>query len=128
WRSHLGVPFSRGPLRHLLQNKTYLGLIPHKDQTFQGRHLAIVDRATFDAVQALLHHRSAVWQRRTPNLERAPLQGRLFDALGQRMTPVFTRRKGRLYGYYVAPPVNLTAPKKQRSPLRRCENVRSSAR
>jgi hypothetical protein len=97
------VPFSCGALRHLLQNQTYLGLIPHKGQTYEGRHEAIVDRALFDAVQALLHHRSAVWKRRAPNLERTPLQGRLFDALGQRMRPVFARRKGKLYGYYVAP-------------------------
>jgi site-specific DNA recombinase len=109
-----GVPFSRGALRHLLQNQTYLGLIPHKGQTYDGRHEAIVDRALFDAVQALLHHRSAVWKRRAPNLERAPLQGRLFDALGQRMKPVFARRKRRLYGYYVAPKLmpGLTSPAK----------------
>lgn len=109
-----GVPFSRGALRHLLQNQTYLGLIPHKGQTYEGRHEAIVDRALFDAVQALLHHRSAVWKRRAPNLERAPLQGRLFDALGQRMKPVFARRKGRQYGYYVAPKLmlGLTSPAK----------------
>ena len=107
-----GVPFSSGALRHLLQNQTYLGLIPHKGQTYEGRHEAIVDRAVFDAVQALLHHRSAVWKRRAPHLERAPLQGRLFDALGQRMKPVFTRRKGKLYGYYVAPRLmpGLTSP------------------
>lgn len=97
------MPFSRGALRHLLQNQTYLGRITHKGQTYEGRHEAIVDRALFDAVQALLHHRSDVWKRRAPNLERAPLQGRLFDALGQRMRPVFARRQGKLYGYYVAP-------------------------
>lgn len=107
-----GVPFSRGALRHLLRNQTYLGLIPHKGQVYEGRHEAIVDRATFDAVQALLHHRSAVWKRRAPNLERAPLQGRLFDTLGQRMRPMFVRRKGKLYGYYVAPRLmpGLTSP------------------
>lgn len=109
-----GVPFSRGALRHLLQNQTYLGLIPHKGQTYEGRHEAIVDHAIFDAVQALLHNRSAVWKRRAPNLELAPLQGRLFDALGQRMKPVFTRRKGRMYGYYAAPKLmpGLTSPAK----------------
>ena len=107
-----GVPFSSGALRHLLQNQTYLGLIPHKGQAYEGRHEAIVDRATFDAVQALLHNRSAAWKRRAPNLERAPLQGRLFDALGQRMRPLFTQRKGKRYGYYVAPRLmpGLTSP------------------
>jgi DNA invertase Pin-like site-specific DNA recombinase len=97
-----GLPFSRGALRHLLQNKIYLGLICHKGEVHDGRHEAIVDRSTFDAVQALLQHRSAAWKRRAPDLERPPLQGKLFDALGQRMKPVFTRRRGRLYSYYVA--------------------------
>lgn len=107
-----GVPFSRGALRYLLQNQTYLGLIPHKGQTYEGRHEAIVDRALFNAVQALLHHRSAVWKRRAPKLERAPLQGRLFDELGQSMKPVFARQSGKLYGYYTAPRLmpGLTSP------------------
>jgi site-specific DNA recombinase len=81
--------------------------LSYKGETYEGRHEAIVDRATFDAVQALLHHRSSVWKRRAPNLERAPLQGRLFDTLGQRMKPVFARRKGKLYGYYAAPKLML---------------------
>ncbi len=44
----------------------------------------------------------------------SPLQGRLFDALGQRMKPVFERRKGKLYGYYAAPRLmtGLTSPAK----------------
>lgn len=100
-----GMSFSRGALRHLLQNKTYLGLICHKGQTHEGRHEAIIDQPMFDAVQQLLSHRSAAWKRRTPDLERASLRGRIFDALGQGMTPVFIRQKKRLYSYYVAPPL-----------------------
>ncbi|WP_292103655.1 recombinase family protein [Brevundimonas sp.] len=59
-----GMPFSRGALRHLLQNKTYLGLICHKGGTYEGRHEPIVDQHTFDAVQGLLEKRSAVWKAR----------------------------------------------------------------
>lgn len=98
-----GMPFSRGALRHLLQNKTYLGLICHKGETYEGRHKPIIDQPTFDAVQTLLSQRSAAWKRRTPNLERAALHGRIYDALGQSMTPKFVRKKKRLYSYYVAP-------------------------
>ena len=97
------MPFSRGALRHLLQNPIYLGLICHKGVTYQGRHEPIVDQQTFDAVQALLRQRSATWKARAPDLKRASLRGRVFDELGQLMRPTFTRRKGRLYSYYVGP-------------------------
>ena len=49
-----GQSFSRGALFHLLRNRTYLGLIVHRDRVHEGRHPAIVDAALFDAVQAKL--------------------------------------------------------------------------
>jgi len=98
-----GMPFSRGALRHLLQNPIYLGLICHKGVAYQGRHTAIVDQQTFDAVQALLRQRSATWKSRAPDLERAPLRGRVFDELGQLMRPTFVRQRGRQYSYYLGP-------------------------
>lgn len=99
-----GMRFSRGALRHLLRNKTYLGLICHKGGTYEGRHEAIVSQQTFDAVQALLSKRSAAWRARAPCLERAPLRGRVFDELGQPMRPAFVRQNGQSYSYYVGPP------------------------
>lgn len=102
-RPYPAMRFSRGALRHLLRNKTYLGLICHKGSTYEGRHEAIVDQQTFDAVQALLSKRSAAWRARAPSLERAPLRGRVFDELGQSMRPAFVRQKGRAYSYYVGP-------------------------
>lgn len=117
---HPAMPFSRGALRHLLQNKTYLGLICHKGETHEGRHEAIVDRHRFDAVQALLRKRSAAWKARAPSLERAPLRGRVFDELGQAMTPVLVRQRKRTYSYYVGPrPVLGMVPRPHgRSPAR----------
>jgi len=101
--THPGMPFSRGALRYLLQNKTYLGLICHKGGTYEGRHEAIVDQQKFDAVQDLLRRRSAAWRVRAPSLERAPLRGRVFDELGQPMRPASAGQKGRTYIYYVGP-------------------------
>ncbi|WP_343794920.1 recombinase family protein, partial [Brevundimonas terrae] len=48
-----GAPFSRGALRYLLQNKTYLGLICHKGAVYAGRHEALIDQRLFDTVQTL---------------------------------------------------------------------------
>jgi site-specific DNA recombinase len=47
-----GVPYTRGPLGYLLKNRVYLGEIVHKDQCYPGEHVAILDRALFDAVRA----------------------------------------------------------------------------
>ena len=38
FRSGGGARFSRGALRHLLSNRTYVGEITHKGASFQGRH------------------------------------------------------------------------------------------
>ena len=99
-----GTPFGRGALFHLLRNRIYLGQIVHKDLIHKGEHLPIVDARIFDQVQQHLAAnqvtRSAAGVRRT---ERAMLSGRLFDELGEPMSPTHSRgRSGRLYRYYVS--------------------------
>ena len=49
-----GDPLTRGQLYRLLSNPVYLGEIHHKGQVFEGKHEAIIDRATWDSVQAKL--------------------------------------------------------------------------
>ncbi len=49
-----GHPFHKGTLYKLLTNKTYLGLVVHHDQTYPGEHPAIVDKALFERVAAIL--------------------------------------------------------------------------
>jgi len=99
-----GLPFSRGALFHLLRNPIYRGCIAHKGIVHVGEHAPIVDQALFDAVQQRLdhnarRHKSAAAHRAT----RALLIGRLFDELGEVMTPSYSRgARGRLYRYYVS--------------------------
>ncbi len=40
------MPFGRGALAHLLQNRIYIGEIVHKGTSYPGRHEPIVDRET----------------------------------------------------------------------------------
>src|SRR5438132_1478849 len=47
-------PFSRGHIYKLLSNPIYLGRIAHKGQLYDGRHDALIDQQTWDAVQARL--------------------------------------------------------------------------
>src|SRR4029079_7724554 len=48
------VCFGRGALALMLKNPIYIGKIRHKDLVHDGEHEAIIDRATFDAVQETL--------------------------------------------------------------------------
>ncbi len=101
-----GFRFSRGALRHLLTNRTYLGEIPHKGRAYPGRHAAIVDRTTFDAAQAILDANSRRRRTHVSRADRMLLTGRLFDADGVPMEPAFTRRyRNKLYAYYAAKPM-----------------------
>jgi site-specific DNA recombinase len=96
-----GIPFSRGPLAYLLKNRTYLGEIVHRDQCHQGEHAAVVDRAVFEDVQALLA--SGATGRRHANLASASiLTGRIFDDRGNRMTPTHAQKNNARYRYYVS--------------------------
>src|SRR6201982_3984184 len=49
-----GNPFSRGALYLMLQNRLYRGEIVHKGQSYPGEHTPIIDRPSWDAVQAQL--------------------------------------------------------------------------
>ena len=49
-----GIPFTRGPLAHLLRNRFYIVEVPFKGELLKGEQPAIVDRALFEAVQAKL--------------------------------------------------------------------------
>jgi hypothetical protein len=50
-----GIPFTRGPLAHLLRNRFYIGEVAFKGEVLPGEQPAILDRDLFDAVQAKLN-------------------------------------------------------------------------
>ena len=86
-----GIPFTRGPLAHLLRNRFYIGEVVFKGETLPGEQPAILDRALFDAVQAKLDGQLSNYQQSRTSSE-AILVGRIFDDRGQRMTPTHTRK------------------------------------
>ena len=98
-----GVAFSRGALYHLLRNEIYLGVIRHKGKLHPADHPPIIDKRLFNKVQQSLDAgRRRSKARKTPE-ERAPLTGRIFDCLGEPMSPTISRgKKGRYYRYYVS--------------------------
>jgi site-specific DNA recombinase len=102
-----GLPFSRGALFHLLQNRTYRGMILHRDQAHPGQHAAIVEEELFDAVAArLAHNRRTGPNRPGRGMAPSPLTGRLFDAGGHPLSPTWSKgQRGTLYRYYVSAPL-----------------------
>src|SRR5437016_5705609 len=49
-----GIPFSRGPLAHLLRNRFYVGEVVYKGEICPGEQPPILDRDLFEAVQVKL--------------------------------------------------------------------------
>ncbi len=96
-----GVFFTKGPLSHLLKNRMYLGQLNHRGQSYPADHPPIIDRETFEAVQArLAQNLAAHRQTRTPS--RALLLGKIFDDQGNAMTPSYAVKSGIRYRYYVS--------------------------
>lgn len=96
-----GIPFTRGPLAHLLRNRFYIGEVKFKGEILPGEQPAILERDLFEAVQDKLteqvnNHTTARMQ------SEALLTGRLFDDCGNRMAPTHARKRGIKYRYYLS--------------------------
>ena len=101
-----GRPFNRGALFYLLRNRTYLGMIVHRNKLHPGMHPAIVEAEVFEAVQARLAANRRQRAARRDRVARAPLTGRIFDADGNPMSPSFSYgRRKQPYRYYVSAPL-----------------------
>jgi len=96
-----GIPFTRGPLGHLLRNRFYIGEVVFKGDTLPGEQHAIVDRDLFDAVQKRLSQQDNGRNQTIRGEPEALLMGRLFDDRGNRMTPSHARKRGIKYRYYI---------------------------
>jgi len=96
-----GIPFTRGPLAHLLRNRFYIGEVKFKGEILPGEQPAIIERDLFETVQAKLteqvnNHTTARMQ------SEALLTGRLFDDRGNRMGPTHARKGSIKYRYYLS--------------------------
>ncbi len=105
-----GVPYSRGALYDILQSRIYLGEIAHKGAVHIGLHEGIVPRKIWEAVQARL--KSNGQARRVGLAAKAPslLAGLLYDANGNRYTPLHTIKNGKRYRYYASQAVIQNGP------------------
>ena len=96
-----GLPFSNGPLAHILKNRMVLGDINHRGVSHRGEHPAIVDAALFEAVQAMLAQNLNRRDLRKGKSD-ALLTGCIVDDRGNAMSPSHATKKGVRYRYYVS--------------------------
>ncbi|MFT4115974.1 recombinase family protein [Bradyrhizobium sp.] len=96
-----GIPFTYGPLAYFLKNRIYVGEIHYGGKWFKGEHEAILDRATFDHVQDLLKS-NTIKRKIKFSANCAPLQGKIFDDKGNRMSPSFSSKNGVRYRFYIS--------------------------
>jgi hypothetical protein len=88
------IPFTQGPLAHILKNRTYVGELNHLKKAYPADHPPIITRELFDAVQKQLE------AKRNTRAEKhqasgALLIGKLFDQYGRPMTlPTPARVRG----------------------------------
>jgi len=97
-----GNSISRGALYLLLSNPIYIGRMPHKGETYEGQHEAIIDHELWNEVQALLmanrNARSSSTNAKHPSL----LAGLLYDETGDRLSPTHANNHGKRYRFYIS--------------------------
>jgi site-specific DNA recombinase len=101
-RNKYGKLIDKGYLYRVLNNRVYLGEAVHKGTAYPGEHEAIIDRKLWDAVHAVLKESPRFRAQRTRAATPALLKGLIFSSDGRAMTPTHTRRRGRLYRYYIS--------------------------
>lgn len=97
-----GRPISKGYLYRLLNNRVYIGEAVHKGDSYPGQHKGIITCKLWDKVHAILtespRKRASNTRAQTPAL----LKGLLWGPDGAAFSPTHTRKKNRLYRYYVS--------------------------
>lgn len=105
------IPFTRGPLAHLLRNRFYIGEVAFKGEILKGEQVPIIGCGLFYAVQAKLNKQQNNHTAKRMQSE-ALLTGRIFDDQGNRMSPSHARKRNVKYQYYLSCALlnDMTAP------------------
>ena len=101
-KTRCGKPIDKGLIYKLLNNRTYLGELRHKEQWYQAEHPPIIDRKLWDQVHAILATNGRVRGNATRATVPYLLKGIVFGNDGRALSPFHTTKKnGRRYRYYV---------------------------
>ena len=96
-----GNAWDKSRVFRLVTNPKYLGQVLHKDQVYDGEHEAIIDRRTWDAVQAIIQENSKVRGAKTRAETPALLKGLIkCGHCGTSMGVSFVKKPDKRYVYY----------------------------
>jgi site-specific DNA recombinase len=116
-RTRSGKVIDKGVLYKMINNPVYRGDAVHKGTAYPGQHEAIISPELWVKVHSILadgpRSRACKTRAQTPAL----LKGLLFAPNSMAMTPTHTRRRGKLYRYYVTMSVVKLSP--ETCPIRR---------
>lgn len=97
-----GKPIDKSLIYKLINNRTYLGELRHKEQWYPAEHAPIIDPELWEKVQAILASNGRVRGNATRATVPYLLKGIVFGNDGRALSPWFTTKKnGRRYRYYI---------------------------
>jgi len=99
-----GRPIDEGMIYKLLNNRTYLGELRHREQWVPAAHPPIVERELWDRVHAILANNCRVRGGATQAVVPFLLKGIVFGNDGRALSPWYSTktRNGRRYRYHIA--------------------------
>jgi hypothetical protein len=97
-----GRPIDKGDVYKILHLRTYVGEVAHRGNIYPGEHAAIVSRALWDRVHGILQVSPRARATANRPQSSALLKGLIFGTDGRALSPTHSRKRGRLYRYYVA--------------------------
>jgi DNA invertase Pin-like site-specific DNA recombinase len=101
-RTKTGRPFDTGAIYKVLNNRTYIGEVVHKGNVYPGEQQAIVAQDLWDTVHAAMQQSPRVRASRNRGQTPALLRGLIFGPDGRALSPSHSRRRGKIYTYYVS--------------------------
>ena len=98
-----GRPIDKSLLYKMLNNRTYLGELRHKEQWYRAEHPPIIEQQVWDDVQSILSVNGRQ-RAKTTRVTKVPflLKGIVFGSDGYALSPWHsTKKNGRSYRYYI---------------------------